>query len=80
MKFLLASKILLLAEITSLDFSDFVFIVSYIQWEAKSPIPSPCFKTLIKQMVKLHENLVDITPQDQLEVREGGKELFEHAV
>ena len=40
----------------------------HIQWEAKSPTPSLCFKSLVKQIVKLHNNLVDILPHQQLEV------------
>ena len=39
-----------------------------MQWEAKSPTPSLCFKSLVKQIVKLHNNLVDILPHQQLEV------------
>ena len=39
------------------------------QWEAKSPVPSGPFKTLVKQIVKLHDNLVDILPPDLLQVR-----------
>lgn len=39
-----------------------------VQWEAKSPVPSVSFKTLIKQVMKLHENLVDILPHTQLQV------------
>lgn len=38
----------------------------YPQWEIKAPIPSASFKAITKQMVKLHEALVDILPEDQL--------------
>lgn len=44
------------------------FCLLGVQWEAKSPVPSVSFKTLIKQVVKLHENLVDILPHTQLQV------------
>ena len=43
-------------------------VSSSVQWEVKQPIPSPAFKTITKQIVKLHENLVDILPSSQLKV------------
>jgi len=39
------------------------------QWEAKPPVPSLCFKNIVKKVVKLHENVVDILPPQQVEVR-----------
>ncbi len=46
-----------------------LYIVHVTQWEAKSPVPSVPFKNLVKQIVKLHDNLVDILPSDLLQVR-----------
>ena len=44
----------------------YVALFSLLQWEIKAPIPSNSFKAITKQMVKLHEALVDILPEDQL--------------
>lgn len=37
------------------------------KWEVKSPTPSQCFKTITKQLLKLHEALDDLVPPDHLQ-------------
>lgn len=35
-------------------------------WEAKPPVPSQTFRNISKHLVKLHEALIDILPQEQI--------------
>ena len=43
-------------------------LCSHTQWEMKQPTPSQGFKTITKQLVKLHEALEDIVPPHHLMV------------
>ena len=38
------------------------------QWEVKAPMPSTCFRSICKQISKLHEAIIDILPEDQIKV------------
>lgn len=40
------------------------------KWEVKAPMPSMCFRSICKQISKMHEAVLDILPADQV------KELF----
>lgn len=44
------------------------FNSSFIQYEVKAPMPSQCFRTICKQLAKLHEALLGILPLPQLRV------------
>ena len=36
------------------------------QWEVKAPVPSVCFRSLCRQLHKLHEAIVDLLPVSQV--------------
>jgi len=36
-------------------------------WEAKAPVPSPCFRNIGKQLAKFHEAIVDLLPKSQIQ-------------
>ena len=40
----------------------------FLQWDAKAPMPSSCFRSVCKQMTKFHEVIVDVLPQHQVKV------------
>ncbi|KAI0234826.1 Vacuolar protein sorting-associated protein 54 [Lamellibrachia satsuma] len=44
---------------------------SLSKWEVKAPVPSACFRSLCRQLHKLHEAIVDLLPASQV------LELFE---
>ena len=38
------------------------------QYEVKAPVPSVCFRSICKQIAKLHEALIDVLPPKQVKV------------
>ncbi|XP_035680170.1 vacuolar protein sorting-associated protein 54-like isoform X2 [Branchiostoma floridae] len=47
---------------------DDMFEKSLAKWEAKAPMPSSTFRTICKQISKLHEAIVDLLPPEQIRV------------
>lgn len=41
---------------------------NFFQWEVKAPMPSMCFRSICKQISKMHEAVLDILPADQVKV------------
>lgn len=39
------------------------------QYEVKAPMPSVCFRTACKQMMKMHEAISELLPEEQMQVR-----------
>jgi vacuolar protein sorting-associated protein 54 len=37
------------------------------RWEIKPPVPSPAFKSICKQLSKLHEAINDVLPPSQID-------------
>ncbi|XP_033735707.1 vacuolar protein sorting-associated protein 54-like [Pecten maximus] len=37
-----------------------------VKWEVKAPMPSACFRSICKQITKMHEVVIDILPEDQI--------------
>ncbi|KAK2182244.1 hypothetical protein NP493_359g01052 [Ridgeia piscesae] len=50
---------------------DSMLDASLSKWEVKAPVPSVCFRSLCRQLHKLHEAIVDLLPVSQV------LELFE---
>lgn len=38
-----------------------------VKWEVKAPMPSSCFRTICKQISKMHEAVIDILPLNQMQ-------------
>ncbi|XP_066279264.1 vacuolar protein sorting-associated protein 54-like isoform X1 [Branchiostoma lanceolatum] len=47
---------------------DDMFEKSLAKWEAKAPMPSSTFRSICKQISKLHEAIVDLLPPEQIRV------------
>ena len=45
----------------------FVFL-SVNQWEVKAPMPSSCFRSIVRQISKLHEAIYGLLPSSQVQV------------
>jgi len=38
------------------------------QWEVKAPMPSSCFRAIVRQISKLHEAIYGLLPSPQVQV------------
>jgi len=38
------------------------------QWEVKAPMPSSCFRAIVRQISKLHEAIYGLLPSSQVQV------------
>ncbi|XP_064600313.1 vacuolar protein sorting-associated protein 54-like [Liolophura sinensis] len=46
---------------------DSMFEVQLSKWEVKPPMPSNCFRSISKQIARLHEAIVDLLPHKQIQ-------------
>ena len=66
-KFVAKKEILLLATDSTLV-TWLKYQLTILQWEVKAPMPSVCFRSICKQMAKLHEAITELLPQCQIKV------------
>ena len=45
-----------------------IHVYMCLQWEVKAPVPSACFRSVCKQISKMHEAVIEILPADQIQV------------